>query len=133
MSAEEYQQLMNGNKKKPKVVRYNSPSGKITENEVQNQILGWLCLNQIFNWRQNTMGVYLGEGKFRKAPTTGVADILGILPDGKFLAIECKRPGGKPTPDQLEFIENINANNGIAFVADNLELVMEKLEKYTNS
>jgi len=138
MSADDYQKLISGGKSKPKVVRYNSPSGKITESEVQNQIIGWLCLNQIFNWRQNTMGVYMGQdengkGKFRKAPSTGVADILGVLPDGKFLAIECKRPGGKPTPEQIEFIDNVNANNGIGFIADNLELVMEKLEKYTNN
>lgn len=128
MSADQYQKLMN-KPRGPAKVRFNSPSGKITETEVQNQIIDWLCLKQIFNWRQNTMGVYMGDGKFRKAPATGVSDILGILKNGRFLAIEVKRPGGKATPEQLEFIENINSNGGLAFVADNLDKVIEILEK----
>lgn len=133
MSADKYQQLINGNKKKPKVVRYNSASGNVTEGEVQNQILEYLNFKQIFNWRQNTMGVYCGKdnqgnARFRKAPTTGVSDILGVLSNGRFLAIECKRPGGKPTPEQLEFIDSVNNNGGLAFIADSLDVVMEKLD-----
>lgn len=133
MSADKYQQLINGNKKKPRVVRYNSVSGNVTEGEVQNQIIDWLCLKQIFNWRQNTMGVYCGnddygKAKFRKAPATGVSDILGVLPSGRFLAIECKRPGGKPSVEQMEFIDNVNANGGLGFIADSLDKVMEMLE-----
>lgn len=121
MTADQYQALMN-KPRGPAKVRFNSPSGKITESEVQTQIIDWLCLKQIFNWRQNTMGVYMGNGKFRPPPATGVSDVLGILPSGRFLAIEVKRPGGKPTPAQLEFIDNINANGGLGFVADNLQL-----------
>ena len=133
MSADKYQQLINGNKKKSRVVRYNSASGTVTEGEIQNQILDWLNLKQIFNWRQNTMGVYCGKdnqgnARFRKAPTTGVSDILGVLPNGRFLAIECKRPGGKTTPEQLEFIDSVNSNGGLAFVADSLDVVMERLD-----
>jgi hypothetical protein len=133
MSADKYQQLINGNKKKSRVVRYNSASGTVTEGEIQNQILDWLNLKQIFNWRQNTMGVYCGKdnqgnARFRKAPTTGVSDILGVLPNGRFLAIECKRPGGKATPEQLEFIDSVNSNGGLAFVADSLDVVMERLD-----
>jgi len=137
MSADKYQQLINGNKKKSRVVRYNSASGTVTEGEIQNQILDWLNLKQIFNWRQNTMGVYCGsddqgKAKFRKAPATGVADILGVLPNGRFLAIECKRPGGKPSPEQIEFIDNVNANGGLAFIADNLDIVIETIEQQSN-
>jgi hypothetical protein len=133
MSADKYQKLINGNKKKSRVVRYNSASGTVTEGEIQNQILDWLNLKQIFNWRQNTMGVYCGKdnqgnARFRKAPTTGVSDILGVLPNGRFLAIECKRPGGKATPEQMEFIDSVNSNGGLAFVADNLDVVMEMID-----
>lgn len=137
MSADSYQKLINGNRKAPAKVKFNSVSGNITEGEVQNQIIDWLCLKQIFNWRQNTMGVYCGsddqgKAKFRKAPATGVADILGVLPNGRFLAIECKRPGGKPSPEQIEFIDNVNANGGLAFIADNLDIVIETIEKQSN-
>lgn len=132
MTADQYQALMN-KPRGPAKVRFNSPSGKITEAEVQTQIIDWLCLKQIFNWRQNTMGVYMGQdengnGRFRKAPATGISDICGVLPNGKFLAIECKRPGGKPSPEQIEFIDNVNGNGGVGFVADNLDIVIEKIE-----
>lgn len=137
MSAEAYQKLLNGKNKTKRVVRYNSATGSITEAEVQSAILDWLNLKQIFNWRQNTMGVFCGKdnqgnARFRKAPTTGVSDILGVLPDGRFLAIECKRPGGKATSEQLEFINSVNNSGGLAFVADNLEIVINTIEKQYN-
>jgi hypothetical protein len=42
------------------------------------------------------------------------ADILGIVPDGKFVALEIKRPdvSYKPTPAQLEFLEAVKTCGG---------------------
>ncbi len=44
----------------------------------------------------------------------GSPDILGIAPDGKFAALEIKRPevSYKPTPAQLEFFEAVKTRGG---------------------
>lgn len=57
------------------------------------------------------------HGHFYRFGKPGSSDILGILDDGRFLAIEVKRPGKEPTEVQREFLENINKNGGLAFVA----------------
>jgi hypothetical protein len=44
---------------------------------------------------------------------------------GRFLAIEVKRPGGKPTPEQQQFMDMINQAGGLAFVAHSIEEVAE--------
>lgn len=57
----------------------------------------------------------------------GIADILGVLPGGRFLAIEVKRPGSRLTVDQDAFLGKINASGGLAFMASSLEEVITKL------
>lgn len=56
-------------------------------------------------------------------------DILGILPDGRFLAIEVKKDSkGKPSKGQIEFLSTINQSNGVGFVAFSLKCVKENLD-----
>ncbi len=43
----------------------------------------------------------------------GVSDLLGCLPGGKMLAIEVKRPGGKPTLDQIAVIDDVRRRGGL--------------------
>ena len=48
----------------------------------------------------------------------GSSDIIGILPDGRFLAVECKREkGGVLSPEQKEFRDKITQNNGVYILA----------------
>ena len=58
----------------------------------------------------------------------GVSDILGILPDGRFLAIECKSPSGKTTTEQDRFLASVNARGGLAFVARGLDDVKTHMD-----
>jgi Holliday junction resolvase len=58
----------------------------------------------------------------------GVADILGVLPDGRFLAVEVKQPTGRLTWEQEGFIEVINKHGGLAFVARSVEEVRQRLD-----
>lgn len=129
MSAANYQKLLKSKKRGPAKIRFNSASGNVLEKEVQKSILDYLSLNQIFHWKVNNVGIKKENGSFIPTGLIGISDILGILPGGKFLAIEVKRPGGKPTPAQLEFIKNINDNGGLAFWTDSLDDVMEVIEK----
>lgn len=47
----------------------------------------------------------------------GSSDLIGITPDGRFLAVEVKTEKGKPTPDQIRFIEAVKRKGGIAGIA----------------
>ncbi|MDR2631001.1 MAG: hypothetical protein LBC60_08775 [Spirochaetaceae bacterium] len=47
----------------------------------------------------------------------GSADILGCLPGGKILAVECKAECGRFSPEQRQFLEDIKALGGLAIVA----------------
>ena len=47
----------------------------------------------------------------------GSSDLIGITPDGRFLAVEIKTCKGRATPEQLRFIEAVRAKGGIAGIA----------------
>jgi Ni,Fe-hydrogenase III small subunit len=52
---------------------------------------------------------------------------MGIYPpSGRMVAIEVKRPGCKPTPEQVAFLAAIRKNGGIAIVCDD-EKNLERL------
>jgi hypothetical protein len=48
------------------------------------------------------------------------------------LAIEVKRPGGKPTAEQQQFIDTINEAGGLAFVARSVEEVDQRVSASLN-
>jgi len=103
-----------------------------TENFLKNQIMEYLHLKRVFAWRQNTGAFVMekdGKKRFIRCGIVGCSDIIGILPNGKFLAIEVKVPGRKLTARQKEFLEMIRKNNGIAIVAFCLDDVMEAIER----
>ena len=52
----------------------------------------------------------------RLAPA-GTSDILGVLPNGKFIALEAKVGNNKATLKQLEFLAKVirNGGHGIVF------------------
>lgn len=84
-------------------------------------MLSYLAHLGIFAWRQN-QGMTTEHGRVRSfRGLKGVSDVLGILPDGRFLAIECKAATGNPSPEQIAFLEAIRARGGVAFVARSLE------------
>lgn len=105
------------------------------ERDIQSAILEYLHAKRIFCWRNNSGMQFLPytnrEGKSRmralRIGLPGSSDILGCLPDGRFLAIEVKRPGNKPTIEQQEFLDNIASRGGVAFVATSIDDVIAKL------
>jgi penicillin-binding protein-related factor A (putative recombinase) len=57
----------------------------------------------------------------------GISDILGVY-EGRFLAIEVKRPGGRVSSEQRAFIERVNEEGGVGFVAYSVDDVVKRLE-----
>lgn len=107
----------------------------IPEKSIENSILHWLNMSGIFAWKNQSVGIFDPVKKiYRKSNNPfhikGVSDVLGILPDGKLLAIEVKSKTGKASPEQLEFIEKIKKSGGVAFVARSLDEVIETVRVY---
>ena len=89
-----------------------------TEAEVVGSCLNGLELMGIEAWRNNTGALKDRAGKrYIRFGKPGSSDILGILKDGRFLAVECKRPvGGRITELQQNFINMINENGGVGLI-----------------
>lgn len=51
----------------------------------------------------------------------GQPDVMGQLPDGRFLALEVKRPSGRVRPEQAEFLAKVERHGGIAAVVRSVE------------
>lgn len=92
-----------------------------SEAEIQAGIMGYLNTMKIFAWRNNTGGFSPRPGQFLRFGEPGSADILGVLPGGRFFAIECKRVGKRATPLQAEWLAQVNENGGLGFVASSAD------------
>lgn len=99
------------------------------ERDVLSAVLDYLKVCPRVAWfaRMNSGGMTDKNGQYVKFAFTGCSDIIGQLKDGRFLAIECKRPGKNATPDQWQFLCNVNRANGVAFVATSVDDVRSAL------
>ena len=96
------------------------------EKDLQNTILQYLQIKHIFAWRANTGAAKFGT-HFIRFGIPGMADITGILGDGRRLEIECKAPLGKLTPYQKDFLDRIKESGGCTIIARNLDDVINGL------
>ena len=89
------------------------------ETFLEAAILDYLTLRRIPAWRTHSA---------RFPPVTpGVSDIIGILPGGRFLAVECKAPGGSCSSAQSAFIGTVRNAGGVAVLAYDLVDVVKLL------
>jgi hypothetical protein len=98
------------------------------ERDVMTVIHQTLSACGIFHYRNNS-GAYKEKNRFIRYGYPGSSDFIGICPDGRFLAVECKRPGGKLAENQREFITTINRSHGVAIVADSAESLVRQLKE----
>ena len=99
----------------------------LLEKEIQSAILDYLHYRKIFAWKTGSGAFRVGD-RFVRMGQVGVADIVGILPNGQFFACEVKSKRGKLTPLQEEFIATIKRNKGVAIVARCLDDVINTLK-----
>ena len=86
------------------------------EKDVLKQCVSWLRRHRIFCSRHD-----VGSGDFGHGYATygiiGAGDIIGLLPDGTHLEIECKKgKGGSLSKGQQKRMKDIRENNGIYLV-----------------
>jgi hypothetical protein len=102
------------------------------ERDVLADVLAALKLHPRVAWahRFNT-GAMEVDGRCIRFAFAGCSDILGQLADGRFLAVEVKRPGSQPTPAQQTFLLNVARHGGCAFVARSAADVWKALPTLT--
>lgn len=116
----------------PKTLKLTRPDPK--EAPILASVLKALNFYPNVDWweRMNT-GAYVvaGEGnkkrRFIRFGFKGCADIIGQMRDGRFLAIETKRLGENPDDDQQAFLDRVNKNGGLAFVARSIDDLKQHL------
>ena len=105
----------------------------IPESAVIQQVKQVIKMTGLKIQRINTGSFQIGAGQNRryiKTAEAGTCDFEGYDNQGRFLAIECKRPsGGRLSPAQKERIADINRKGGVAFVAHSGEEALEQLLK----
>jgi len=108
---------------------------RVREKDIENLLLKYLnILPSTFAWKNNSTGIYDAKrGCYRKQQNkwaiNGVSDILGVH-HGRLLAIEVKTPSGKVTAEQQEFIDRVQREGGIAFVARSVADVRQMLAEF---
>jgi len=98
------------------------------EGAVLRAVLDYLAIRHITAWRINTGAAQTESGRFIRFGVPGMSDIIGILPGGRFLAIEVKSAKGAATEAQLIFLAEIAKAGGLAFVARSVEDVIDHLK-----
>jgi VRR-NUC domain len=107
----------------------------MSEKNLQSQILLALSEAGCTVWRQNTGLAWVGDAiqlangdvllknprRLHVGLCKGSSDIVGIHPDGRFLAPEVKTPIGRATKEQLNFIRMVNEKGGVAGVVRSVD------------
>ncbi|MFZ4539680.1 VRR-NUC domain-containing protein [Propionivibrio sp.] len=78
--------------------------------------------------RQNTGVAKVGKS-FIKFGWRGCSDLIGMLKDGRWLAVEVKAPKGRVRPEQAAFLETVLKAGGVAFVARDCRDVARVLDQ----
>jgi hypothetical protein len=93
------------------------------ERLVQNKLINYLKVRGHFVFTVRNGATYDPTRKIYRSNTStkGVSDIIGITASGQFLAIEVKTKTGRPTKEQLQFLSEIEARGGLAFIARSLD------------
>jgi 6-phosphogluconate dehydrogenase (decarboxylating) len=107
---------------------------QINERDIVKSILEYLEVRGIMAWRNNAGILYMkdasGKSYGHKMGPTGSPDIIGLLHNGIFLGIECKKPGNKATDAQKNFLEKLSRKKAVVMVATSIDDVISELDCY---
>lgn len=105
-------------------------TAKYTHTNLVADCLTWLALKRLFCWENNTGALKVAD-RYIKFGQVGSSDILGVLPDGLILCIECKVPPDKQSKNQEVFERKIKQNHGVYVLIEaiNTEAAWNALER----
>lgn len=113
--------------------------GKV-ENGVVKGCLALLQLRGAFVWRNQSRTIMVpgvgGKPRPMYFGLVGSADIIGVLPSGRFVAVECKKPlgprggmgGSAQTPEQRTFQQDVERRGGLYVLARSVDELNAALE-----
>lgn len=93
------------------------------ERDIEIEILKWLNKQpEAFAFKVNQSGYHDGTGwrKRNNGSLRGVSDIIGIWKE-RPLAIEVKSKTGRPTKEQIFFLNHFASKGGLVLVARSLD------------
>lgn len=95
-------------------------------------VIDLLTLHNCHVWRQNTIPVYDNFRKAYRANNTkkGVADVIGITPEGRFIGIEIKVGKDKQSADQMKFQAEVEKRKGIYTIIKTSEDANNFVKRY---
>jgi hypothetical protein len=103
------------------VVQKKTLARQSPEKTVLKECLEYLQLRGIYAYRQNTGAAEYtdkaGKKRMVKYGKPGASDIVGVMPGGRFIAVECKAPAGRLSELQKQFLKDIERMGGLAIVA----------------
>lgn len=111
------------------------------ESDIQASIMIALSKAGCTVWRQNVGQGWAGKSQrlstgavvihdprpLHAGLCVGSSDIIGITPNGQFLAVEVKSKTGRLTEEQQRFIDAVRRKGGIAGVARSVEEALQLL------
>jgi len=108
---------------------------RLLEADVQRSVLALLKQHPRVAWahRFNSRVLDVPDRKsktgFRpmRMSFKGCSDILGMLTNGRALAIECKSTTGDATDDQIAFLQLVNKFGGLGFIARHPDDVLKHI------
>lgn len=96
------------------------------EGELQKYCIGRLLAHpDVWGWRNNT-GVSRRGKRFIRYGYPGSADFIGLLSNGRFLAVEFKSENGDQSEDQEKFEKKIKEKGGVYMLISS----MDEFEKF---
>jgi len=98
----------------------------MSEGEVVSACIKWLLANNCFIWRNNSGAFKASHGNFIRFGKKGSGDIIGLTPNGRFIAVECKYADGQMSKEQEEFRKEIIKRGGIYIVARDSAMALEE-------
>lgn len=102
----------------------------ILENEVIKAIRTFLDYKKVLYFRVNNIPIPLKGGGFRRfTGKKGAPDLVCVVEPGLFVGIEVKRPGGKLSPDQIQFQKEVQAKGGIYICVSSVSELLQKLNQ----
>ena len=102
----------------------------LSEHEIQNEIRVALSKDCII-FRVNVGAAYTKDGRFLKTGVPkGFSDLFGVRKkDGRAVFIEVKTAKGKPSEEQMNFIEKMRNVNAVAGICRSVEDAVDLITK----
>ncbi|GMO63128.1 MAG: hypothetical protein Ta2A_10120 [Treponemataceae bacterium] len=99
------------------------------EHEIKDAIVRYLKKQGFYVLNLASGCVKTARGQFIRFGEKGAADLICCMPDGRFAAIEVKSPKGRLSPEQKQWLANIESRHGLVVVARSVEDVIVALKQ----